>query len=146
LLIPLWRTDAIYHELEQSHQNYERVHHHWRDRYLVAGDTLANRPKRRGRGWQELRAQAALVAEWLMIAFREGWLGSARRNKKSPANMSKVGEKGAKGLKRFRAYAGLRKPYGANAEALGLGPLEPPSRRAKSPPPALPPDEDALPF
>jgi hypothetical protein len=146
LLIPLWRTDAIYHELEQTHSNYERVHRHWRERYLVAGDSLANRPKRRGRAWQELRAQAALVCEWLCIAFREGWLGSARRNKKAKTNLHSLGEKGAKGLKRFRAKVGLRKPYGPNAAALGLGNLEPPSRRGKAPPPALPPDEDALPF
>lgn len=80
LLVPLWQDNPIYQELSSAHSQYERVHLHWRNRYRVAPDTLAFRPKRRGIKWQELRANAALVVEWLRILSREGWLGSARRN------------------------------------------------------------------
>lgn len=138
-------TDPIYHELRDSHQSYERVHRHWRERYLVAGDNMATRPKRRGIGCQELRAQAALLVEWLRISWREGWLGSARRNRKSQANYDYLGQKGSKGLKKSRDRIGLSLPYGVKAAALGIGQLEPPSKRngVPSPPPAppAPPDD-----
>jgi hypothetical protein len=148
LLIPLWRTEAAYHELEASHSNYERVHRHWRERYLVGGDSLANRPRRIGRDWQELRAQAALVAEWLVIAWREGWLDSARRNRKSATSLLKLGQERAASLIRYRARIGLRLPYGAKAAGLGVGLLEPPSTRGKAPPGPAPPDDggDSIPF
>lgn len=134
LLIPLWRTDPVYHELEESHQRYERVHHHWRERYLVAGDHLSSRPKRRGIAWQELRSQAAMVAEWLALAWREGWLGSARRNKHEPTRNEYVGHQRAQSLLSFRRRVGLACCYGKTAKALGLGFADPPSRRAQGPP------------
>lgn len=74
-LLPLWRTTAAYQALRASHQNYEQTHHRWRERYAVAGDTRADRPKRIGLGVQQLRASAALVIEWLTICHRQGWLG-----------------------------------------------------------------------
>jgi Transposase DDE domain len=149
LLVPLWRTEAAYHELEASHGNYEHVHHHLRDRWLVGGDTLANRPRRIGRDWQELRAQAALVAEWLVIAWREGWLDSARRNRKTATNRAARGRDAAESLIRYRAGKGLGLPYGPRAFLLGIGLPDPPSKRAKAPPgPAPPPDDggDSIPF
>lgn len=48
LLVPLWRTDPLYHELKASHKPYEAVHDWWRDRYKVAADHLGIRPKARG--------------------------------------------------------------------------------------------------
>jgi hypothetical protein len=141
LLLPLWRTDPIYHDLEASHSTYERVHRHWRERYQVAGDGLANRPKRRGQAWQELRAQGALLVEWLRISWREGWLGSARRNTGQPTRYGE-GKRRATRLGDFRARIGLTRPYGTAAEALGLGKREPPSKRAKAPPG----DANAAPF
>jgi len=145
LLNPLWRTDPIYHELWATHSNYERVHYHWRERYKVAGDNLANRPKRRGLAWQELRAQAALAIEWFCIAFRQGWLGSARRNQKAATRYIEAGAKSLDELLKRRALDGLTKWYGAAAEALGIGQQAPPSRRAGAPPgapPGKPPDPE----
>ncbi len=113
--MPLWRTDPIYHELRTSDSQYERVHRHWRERYLVAGESLATRPKRRGIGCQELRAQAARLVEWLRISWREGWLGSARRNRKSQANYDYLGKRGSKGLRKSRDKIGLTVPYGSKA-------------------------------
>ncbi len=55
LLIPLWRTDPLYHELKCSHQEYEGVHGYWRKRYKVGADDFSIRPKARGIGWHRLR-------------------------------------------------------------------------------------------
>lgn len=74
LLLPLWRTSPAYQVLRVRHQNYESVHHRWRERYAVGGDTKADRPKRRGLGVQQLRASASLVIEWLTVCHRQGWL------------------------------------------------------------------------
>ena len=139
--MPLWRTDPIYHELKTSHSQYERVHRHWRDRYLVAGENLDTRPKRRGIGVQELRAQAALLVEWLRISWREGWLGSARRNKKSPSRYQSFGTRAVKSFKKNRDRAGLSLPYGVKASALGIGQPLPPSQRVAAPPGVAPPGD-----
>lgn len=129
-LIPLWRTDPLYHELQQSHSSYERVHRHWRERYKVAGDSLANRPKRRGLPWQQLRAQAALLLEWLCLAWREGWLGSARRNRHDPERrFQEAGFRAASSLRGSRARKLLNLPYGPPAAALGIGNALAPSER-----------------
>jgi hypothetical protein len=121
---------------------YERVHHHWRQRYSVAGDSLANRPKRRGIAWQELRGQAALFIEWLLICWREGWLGSARRRVAAKAkNLRELGEKMHKNLLDFRHELGLTRPYGSKAVALKIGTLEP--IRADAAPDAKPGPEPA---
>src|SRR5262245_46749504 len=79
ILIPLSRASELYHALRHSHQSYEHVHRHWRDRYSCAGKNLESRLKRRGLGAQQLRSDAALVIEWFRLCLRHGWLGSARR-------------------------------------------------------------------
>jgi hypothetical protein len=80
LLVPLWRTDPLYHELRESHSSYEAQHDWWRDRYKVAADDLGVRPKNRDIGWHRLRANVAALVNWLRICYREGWLGKSRRN------------------------------------------------------------------
>jgi hypothetical protein len=45
MLVPLWRTDPLYHELKESHSTYEAQHDWWRDRYKVAADDLAVPPQ-----------------------------------------------------------------------------------------------------
>src|SRR3954454_16101074 len=80
LLVPLWRTDSLYHELKESHGTYEAAHDWWRDRYKVAADDLGLRPKVRDIGFHRLRANAACLIEWLRICFCQGWLGSPKRN------------------------------------------------------------------
>lgn len=50
LLVPLWRTEKLYHELRASHGTYESAHDWWRDRYKVAADDLGLRPKVRDIG------------------------------------------------------------------------------------------------
>jgi len=88
LLLPLWRTSPAYQVLRASHDHYEHGHHRWRERYGVAGDTKADRPKRRGLGVQQLRASAALVIEWLTICHRQGWLGGPVLNPRAESVLS----------------------------------------------------------
>lgn len=83
LLLPLWRTNPAYQVLKATHSHYEAAHHRWRERYAVAGDTKADRSKRRGMGVQQLRGSAALIIEWLTICHRQGWLGGPVINKRT---------------------------------------------------------------
>ena len=130
LLVPLWRTDAIYHELKQSHSSYEAVHDWWRDRSKVAADNLANRPKVRSIGWHRLRANVAALVDWLRICCREGWLGSARRNHAKPTrSFQDHGRRAARQLAGMRLRVGIAQPYGKKAVRLNLGDEDPPSRR-----------------
>jgi hypothetical protein len=143
-LLPLWRTDIVYQELLASHGRYERVHHHWRERYRVAGNDVANRPKRIGRKWQQLRANAALLVEWLRIAWREGWLGSARKNKNEPVRADKkIGEEKRKRLLSRRSFFKLHLPYGKLAAKLGIGHKDPPSAQPAPEPEPPPPDKNS---
>jgi hypothetical protein len=78
------RTHApLYHELKESHGTYEGVHDYWRDRYKLAADELAVRPKVVSRDWHRLRANVACLIDWLRIAAKNGWLGSARTARKA---------------------------------------------------------------
>lgn len=136
LLVPLWRTDPLYHELKESHSSYEAVHDWWRDRYKVAADDIGIRPKVRSIGWHRLRANVAALIEWLRICLREGWLGSARRNHRSAKRaFQQTGRNIAARFADMRARRGLSEAYGVNAERLGLGPRTPPSRRPRGAPP-----------
>ena len=74
MLTPLSRLSGLYHALRRSHQSFEHVHRHWRDRYSSAGKNLHSRLKRRGIGAQRLRSDAALVIEWFRLCLRHGWL------------------------------------------------------------------------
>lgn len=87
--MPLWPTDPAYQVMLASHKSYEAAHHLWRERYAVAGDTKADRPKRRGIGVQQLRASAALVIEWVTICHRQGWLGGPVLNERQETQLTK---------------------------------------------------------
>ncbi len=79
-LLPLARTTEAYMALRNSHSHYEKAHWRWRDQWKVGPDNASNRPRRRGIECQELRGQAALLLEWLIVCHREGWLGGKRIN------------------------------------------------------------------
>lgn len=147
LLVPLWRTDSLYHELKHSHQSYEAVHDWWRDRYKVAADHLGIRPKARGIGWHRLRANVAALIEWLRIAHRQDWLKSARHKRRShqadnqvapgcevTRSHKKAGEAIANKLTRYRKRWGITAAYGEAAQVLGLKERIPPSRRPRGAP------------
>jgi hypothetical protein len=138
LLLPLWRTSEAYWALKESHGEYERVHHLWRGRYRVGGDTHISRPKRISIGWQQLRANAAILIEWLRVLDRQGSLGSVRRNPNTDRRRD-VPRAYARFL-RLREWFRPNLPYGLRAEALGL------TGRPPHLPGAGPPGDDTPPF
>jgi hypothetical protein len=111
-LLPLWRTEDAYAAMRVSHQSYEHKHRDLRIQYLVAPDCLALRPKRPGMAWQQLRASAALLIEWLRVLQRAGW-GTAKATV-GPPTVTKGGDMVGR-LLHFRAErrdAAARAPAG----------------------------------
>ena len=138
-LVPLARTETLYHELKESHGTYEGVHDYWRDRYKVAADDLGVRPKVVSIDWHRLRANVACLIEWLRIGAKHGWLGSARSaRREGERRFKEAGERAAAKLAKYRWRIGLTQPYGSKAVALGLGEEQPPSRRPRGAPPGTP--------
>lgn len=121
MLLPLWRDDPLYRALRASGMEFERVHRTHRQRHACGGNTFATRPKRKGRDWQQLLANASVVATWLKLCWRNGWLpGSTNRVTANPFSTD-----GADRLAAFmerRLAQGLERAYGARAQALGTGP------------------------
>jgi hypothetical protein len=153
MLLPMWRTTPTYLALRHSHDRYERVHNHWRFRYRVASDDHALRPKRRGLDCQQLRANAALLLEWLILCWREGWL-PRQRGAPDPFDPDRVmvddGRKFADSLHELRRDLGLDGAYGTKAVLHGNGTLRPvpgrPAGKAKKVvDPAEPDDEVVIP-
>lgn len=146
MLVPLWRTNATYLALRKTHMQYERVHDHWRTRYRVGCDNHKQRPKRRqGQPCQQLRASAALLIEWLIICWREGWLDSPRRNQ--GVDIVEDYSAAADGFTISRLRAGLLSRYGAYARKLDKKAPKRPIKRERAPqapPPAPPPDDPLL--
>jgi hypothetical protein len=142
MLLPLWRDSLVYLALRHSHDRYERVHHHWRTRWLSGADDDATRPKRRGLPNQQLRANAALLLEWLMICERERWLpGQRPRGKPHPERIIvDDGSRHVEELSELRKDLGLDRLYGAKAVELGLGGPKP-----KSLPPSILPEDPTEP-
>jgi hypothetical protein len=134
-LLPLWRTEEAYFALKESHEAYERVHHLFRTRYCVGADNHSMRPKRIGLPWQQLRANAALLVEWLRILHRENWLSSARRAGRRANGRERTYHGFAwRKFLRFRNREGLNRPYGPKADALGLSIAASPEETTLSPP------------
>lgn len=135
LLVPLWRTDKLYHELRASHGSYESAHDWWRDRYKVAADDLGLRPKVRDIGFHRLRANAAALIEWLRICYVAGWLGNPdRRTREATRKFETRAERIAVRLAEMRYRMGVMGAYGEAAERLALGMRTPPSRRPRGAP------------
>lgn len=112
-LTPLWRNTETYLALRRSHSNYEQAHWRWRDQWLVAPDGPANRPRRRGIQCQKLRANAAMLLEWLLVCWREGWLGRGRENTNRPRKLKATRE--LTRLIRSRQEKGLHLPAASRA-------------------------------
>lgn len=141
-LLPLSLVDEAYWSLRLTHSNYERAHELGRRRYRVGADTNDLRPRRIGRGCQQLRASAAVLIEWLRILHLQGWMGSNRRRLRG-VRRDTAGIGKAESLIERRAELGLVIPYGEKAFSLGIGPLRPGGPLPNAPPD---PDDDRIPF
>lgn len=75
-LLPMWRTSETYQALRSQMGVYERVHEDFRTHFRSGGKNLRERPRRIGIACQQLRANAALVVQWIWVMYRQGWLGS----------------------------------------------------------------------
>jgi len=107
---------------------------------LLAGpggaDHLGLRPKVRDIKFHRLRANAAALVEWLRICFRQGWLGSPRRNhRQAERGFRDRAQRIQTRLADMRVRMGIAAPYGIKAEQLQLGQRTPPSRRPRGAPP-----------
>jgi hypothetical protein len=134
------RTDPTYLAVRHSHDRYERVHHHWRVRWRSGADDHSLRPKRRGRDCQQLRANAALLIEWLFICHRKRWLPDHRpRGIPEPERIIEdYGGIHATKLADYRHDLGLDYPHGSKAVALKIAGQRP------TPGSRRPPEEDPV--
>lgn len=84
----------------------------------------SSRPQRIGRDWQQLRAHAATILDWLKINWIEGWLtnvdGCIARNAERPYRQQ--GDEFAEQMAAERRVEGLQRPYGSAAVKAGLRP------------------------
>jgi hypothetical protein len=70
---PVHRMSLAWHEWRQAHHNQEKAHDVWRE-WRIGGDDRKTRPRRKGKAWQQLLCDAALVLEWLLMNVHNGWL------------------------------------------------------------------------
>ena len=78
LLVPISRLTRYYHAVRKSHEHFERVFRHWRDRYGVAGKNADTRLKRPGLPFQQLRASALWRSSGSVSASAtDGWVQRA---------------------------------------------------------------------
>ena len=94
-------------------------HDVWRDSYKVAPDDLMIRPKRRGAATQQLRADAALLIEWLSVCQFNGWLPKSRPERRATGKLIRRighGLTGKRLLERDRQQCNLDLPYGPKAD------------------------------
>ncbi|HLH64355.1 MAG TPA: hypothetical protein VKV27_01520 [Solirubrobacteraceae bacterium] len=157
VLTPMSRLDARYHDLLRSHKTAESIFDNWRDRYAVAGTSQATRSKRRGhQAAQQLRASAALLAEWFRICLRHRFIGNHARLNLNAVRQRDEGDFAVRQLEAYRREHLLDLPYGPAADALGItattyqtdintGAVEHPLRRP-GPPGPQPDDPDDRPF
>ncbi len=75
--------------MRNTHFSYEHKHRDMRIQYGVAPDSLAIRPKRIGIAWQQLRASAAVLIEWLRVYQRADF--GRRKSSLAPARPSSGG-------------------------------------------------------
>jgi hypothetical protein len=120
LLLPLNPADPNYAALRKLQQNHETIHDSERDRYMLAGNELANRVKRfQSQPVQQLRLAVGLFLDWFRACLRNGWLGShRRRNQKTPYVYSDDTYRDH--VLEARDRHALLIPYGSRAVELGL--------------------------
>ena len=74
-LLPIWRTSKVYGALRSQFGSHERLHETWRANFRSGGNNLRDRLRRPGLPWQQLHANAALVAQWVWVLIKLGWAG-----------------------------------------------------------------------
>jgi hypothetical protein len=113
-------TDKLVNQIREAHGQYEGMFDSLRKRYGLAGKDTSGKVKRRSVVTaQQLRAEAALLIEWLRLSLRHGWIGSwANRNTNAPRAVDEKGR--TERILASRRKRALRFPYGKMAVRLGL--------------------------
>jgi hypothetical protein len=125
--------DRLTNQMREKHGQMEGFWDSMRKRYGLAGKDTSGKIKRRSVvPAQMLRAEAALLIEWLRLSLRHGFIGSwKKRNENGPVIVADRGRHAK--IMRARAKRALRFPYGAQAVVLGLA--KPPPDPEPEPPP-----------
>jgi Transposase DDE domain len=79
-LLPVWRTHPQYQAMTQQHNMYEFKHEQMRMNYRVGSNDARTRPRRIGLAWQTLRANCAMLIEWVRFAIRRPTLAPAHKS------------------------------------------------------------------
>jgi hypothetical protein len=126
---PLSRLLEVAQAILERHGCMERIHRHARQRYAIAGKSIAGRLNRAGLGAQRLRVAVSLLLLWVRLCLRNGWLTPillpVRVNETEPTRLSgrqdrrslELREEGL-GIARHRrllterSRAGIDLPYG----------------------------------
>jgi hypothetical protein len=126
---PLSHLLEVAHAIRERHACHEHIHRHARQRYAVAGKSIADRLHRAGVGAQRLRVAVSLLLLWVRLCLRNGWLTPVllpvRVNDAEPTRLSgrqdrrslELREEGV-GIARYttlleeRRRAGIDLPYG----------------------------------
>lgn len=124
--------DKLVNQLREKHGQMEGYWDSQRRRYGLAGKDFTGKLKRFNViPAQQLRAEAALLIEWLRLCLRHGFIGSwANRNQNTPVEVNDHGRRAK--IARARAKRALQLPYGAMAVRLGL--CKPPPEPEPPPP------------
>jgi len=75
-LKPLWKTSEVYSALRSQMSVREHAHEDYRTYFRSGGKNLRERQRRKGVECQQLRANAAILIQWIWLLVRQGWLGS----------------------------------------------------------------------
>jgi hypothetical protein len=113
-------SDPLVNQIREAHGQFEGMFDSLRKRYALAGKDTTGKLKRRAVvSAQQVRADAALLIEWLRLSLRHGWIGSwTRRNTNAPRPVDDKGR--TERILAARRKRALRFPYGKMAVRLGL--------------------------
>jgi hypothetical protein len=136
MLLPLWRTSETYMALRTAHMEYERAHQLARVRNNDGGDHHITRPRKTGLAWQQLRASASILIDWILAAERNGWFGTPSRNQRKIVTRTAI--EAVDRLHRMREQRGL---HHTGKRYPGHGRKRPKYAYAARPPTG-PPDDD----
>lgn len=134
LLVPISRMTERYHAARNTHNTFERIFHHTRQRYSAIGNNETGKLKRFGLQVHRLRCAVARFLEWYRICLRHGWIGNHGRINTREVRQRR-GDRRLRSTLLTRRERGLNIPYGPPAWALGLVPdpsVPPPLIRKKT--------------
>ena len=121
-----------------------------RDREATRSTGLpADRPRKIGLAWQQLRASASILIDWILAAERNGWFGTPPRNHRKV--VTRTASDAVDRLHRMREDRGLHHTgtrYPGHGRKRPKHTYKTPARTGPpdDPPAVADPDDDPIPF